>query len=310
MTPTTAWPNGKSFAFTIFDDTDLAALPEIKYVYDFLKDLGFKTTKSVWPLEGSGHPAIGGTTCADEAYLAWVRQLQADGFEVGFHSPTYETSTRQQTLLGLDRFRDLFGHDPGAYANHAHCAEGMYWGSARLGGWRRALYNLATRNRNDGTFQGHLEASPLFWGDLCRERIKYMRNFVTGNINTLEACPFMPYFDPDRPYVNGWFASSDGPDAAAFCRVISEDAQERLEQDGGACIMYTHLACGFFEGGRLNPRWKALMERLIRKPGHFVPVTPMLDFLGGGDTHSITRRERAALERRWLLYKIRMGGTA
>ena len=41
------WPQGKKFAFTIFDDTDLSKPGNYEVVYDFLRDLGFKTTKSV-----------------------------------------------------------------------------------------------------------------------------------------------------------------------------------------------------------------------------------------------------------------------
>ena len=310
MHPEIKWPGQAAFAFTVFDDTDLSVLPDIKYLYDFLKDLGFRTTKSVWPLKGRETPHIGGTTCEDPDYLAWARQLEADGFELGFHCATYATSSRERTLQGLDRFRILFGHDPLTYANHADCEEGLYWGSARVSGWRAAFYNLLTRYRNAGRYQGHVETSPLFWGDACRERIRYMRNFVLGDINTLKACPCMPYHDPERPYVNGWFASSEGPDVNAFSAMISEPAQDRLEAEGGACIMYTHFACGFVENGVINPRWKSLMERLSRKRGHFVPVTPLLDFLGRGQNHTLTGRERVRLERQWLLHKIRCRGSS
>ena len=55
----------------------------------------------------------------------------------------------------------------------------------------------------------------------------------------------MPYHDPDRPYVNAWFAASEGADVTAFNRCLSEEHQDRLEAEGGACIMYTHFASGF-----------------------------------------------------------------
>ena len=58
------------------------------------------------------------------------------------------------------------------------------------------LYNLLTRFRNRGKYRGHVEGDPYFWGDLCRQKIKYYRNFTFRDINTLKACPFMPYHDP------------------------------------------------------------------------------------------------------------------
>ena len=44
------WPQGKSFAFTIVDDTDESTIENTKPVYDVLAGLGFRTTKTVWPL--------------------------------------------------------------------------------------------------------------------------------------------------------------------------------------------------------------------------------------------------------------------
>ena len=62
------WPEGKDFAFTIFDDTDLATLENVNEVYSLLSDYGFRTTKSVWPLKGDKKQKIGGTTCEDPKY--------------------------------------------------------------------------------------------------------------------------------------------------------------------------------------------------------------------------------------------------
>ncbi len=76
-------------------------------------------------------------------------------------------------------------------------------------------------------------------------------------------------------------------------------------KEGGACIMYTHLAAGFLENGRINGRFKALMERLSKLNGWFVPVHTLLDFiLQARGNHCITQAERNDLERRWLWHKV------
>ena len=49
-------------------------------------------------------------------------------------------------------------------------------------------------------FRGHVEGDPLFWGDLCRDRVRYVRNFTFADVNTLASCPLMPYHDPKRPW--------------------------------------------------------------------------------------------------------------
>lgn len=126
-----------------------------------------------------------------------------------------------------------------------------------------------------------------------------------GDINTLKACPVMPYYDPARPFVNQWFAASEGPNIKSFNALISEDKLDRLAKEGGACIVYAHLAKGFLEKGKINERFKVLMDRLSKLNGWFVPVSTLPDFIlltRGG--HVITQGERSELERRWIWHKI------
>ena len=175
-------------------------------------------------------------------------------------------------------------------------------------GSQRQLYNLLTGYRSRGKYRGHVEGDPCFWGDLCRAKIKYYRNFVFPDINTLGACPMMPYHNPQCPYVNYWFASSDGNRIERYLKCISEAAQDRLEEQGGACIMYTHFSCGFVNDARLDPRFQLLMQRLSFKNGWFVPVSTLLDHLlkVRGD-REITTPERQSLETKWLWGKMFTG---
>ena len=305
------WPDGKRFAFTVFDDTDLSTVENVGPVYAFLADCGFRTTKSVWVVEGDrNRDNYIGDTCENPEYLRWVLQLQAQGFEIGFHNCTWHGLPRDEIRAALKKFVELLGHDPVTAANHTGVDESIYWADARLTGWRKYLYNVLTRFRHYGQFRGHIEGDKYFWGDLCRETIKYFRNFTYQDIDTLKACPCMPYHDPLKPYVNYWFASSDGHDVKSFNRCIAEDNQDRLEREGSACIMYTHFAKDFCVDGKLNPRFQELMRRLSKKNGWFVPVSTLLDrLLSIRQWHDITPRERRRLERRWLCEKIFTGTT-
>ena len=299
-----SWPEGRSFAFTIFDDTDLSTLKNIKPVYSFLEELGFRITKSVWPIRGNQEAKIRGATCEELDYLNWVKTLQDKGFEIGLHSATFHTSQRAQTLSGIKRFHELFGHWPKTIAFHLDNQENLYWGDYRLTGFKRHLYNFLARGKRYNYFRGHIEQDPLFWGDVCKQRIEYVRNFVFGDINTLNKCPFMPYHDPKRPFVNWWFASTEGASVEPFNKSISEPNQDRLEQERGACIMYTHFAKGFFMNGGLDSRFKILMKRLSQKNGWFVPVSTLLDYLKKiNGEHIITPLERMQLELNWLMHK-------
>jgi hypothetical protein len=305
------WPENKDFAFTIFDDTDWSTVANVADVYSLLDDFGIRSTKSVWP-SGSKRPdKIGGSTCIEEDYLRWILHLQDSGFEIAFHNATSSTSYRQETIDSLNAFRDLFGHDPYSFANHTACEENIYWGHFRVSGFNRTVYKLAQRGRTARPSRGHVEGNPLFWGDACKSRIKYVRNFVFGDVNTLASCPFMPYHDPARPLVNYWFASSEGPEVGSFNECLSERKQDLLEAQGGACIMYTHFAKGFCRDRKVDKRFAELMKRLACKNGWFVPVHELLDYLLSlNGAHVITNRERRQLERRWFLHKIKTGGTS
>jgi hypothetical protein len=304
------WPDGRRFAFSVFDDTDRGTLENIPHVYALLRDLGMLTTKSVWPKAGVRAPAVvGGETCGNPAYLAWVKELQRSGFEIGLHNVTYHSSTRDEVEEGLARFVEMFGHQPRTLATHTDCREGMYWGPDRVSGAHRVLYDVLTRFRQHNAFKGHVPGDQYFWGDLCRDRIDYVRNFVFPDINTLNPCPWMPYSDPDRPWVKAWFASSEGADCRSYVKTIDERAQDRLEEEGGACIMYTHFGKGFYQHGSLDSRFVALTKRLAAKGGWFVPTSTLLDWIAKarGGHHAISGRDRARLERRWLRHKITNG---
>ena len=307
--PRIQWPEGKTFAFTIFDDPDFQTVERAGPVYDYLSDLGFRTTKGAWPGDDSLPDAERRVTCADRAYFAWVQKLQERGFEIGWHGTSPRTSLRPETLAGFERFRELFGNWPKTMSQHYDCSENLYWGDDRLTSpSHRFVYNVLTRWKYHSTYYGHVPGHPMYWSDLCRERVTYVRNFVFSNINTLAACPFMPYHDPARPDVNYWYSSSEGHNVDSFTAMLSEPNQDRLEAEGGACIMYTHFAYRFTENGALDRRFHDLMARLSKKNGWFVPVSTLLDYLAAaqGPT-TISPELRRALERRWLIHKVRFG---
>ena len=106
MSTKITWPDGRLFAFSVFDDTDLSTVKNVGPVYSFLRDSAILTTKSVWPFRGSQKPGIGGDTCDNPKYLEWVKRLQKEGFEIGFHNATFHTSTREQILAGLEKFNE------------------------------------------------------------------------------------------------------------------------------------------------------------------------------------------------------------
>jgi len=299
------WPEGKRFAFTIFDDTDRATLENNRAVYALLYDLGLRTTKSIWAFDGRQIPTIPGVTCDDPDYVRWLLELRSRGFEIAWHLATWETSPRNETIRGLDRFRELFGSDPDTMANHADNKEGMYWGCARFTGWRERLFRLVA---SKSIFTGHCPGSSLFWGDLCQERIRYVRNWVFEDVDTLGACPWMPYRDPSKPWVNGWFASSGGADLTEFHQLLDPKNIDRLEACGGACIVYTHFGKGFVRDGLVDSAFRLRLEDLASRSGWFVPVSTLLDFLAAKRSEGswdVPCTVLSRMENRWMYERLK-----
>jgi len=275
------WPEGKSFAFTVFDDTDHATVAKVKPVYDLLAQLGMRTTKSVWVYPSRGRFA--GQSLSDPDYLAWIRQLQAQGFEIGSHGVGDGAFSRAEILAGMEAFRDWLGSYPRIHANHVGNPDNLYWLKDRFDWPVSALYGLYCRLRKRKAVAGcgSRPDSEHFWGDFCKAHIDYIRNYTCGDIDTLAFDPFMPYLDPHRSaYANRWFSSSDGHTVAEFCGLLSPEGLARLRGRGGACIVYTHFACGFVDAaGQVVPEVRSRLEQLAALDGYFEPVSTVLDHL-------------------------------
>lgn len=305
------FPEGKKFAFTVFDDTDFATVENVGPVYRLLRDLGFRTTKSVWPLSPTERAAIGGSSLQDRDYLQFIRWLQSEGFEIGLHNVRSGDSTRDTVIKGMNEFGILLQATPKTYCQHVSNRENLYWGAERLRNPAlRSLYTLATRGQRRGKYEGSRPGSPYFWGDICRDNIEYVRNLVFDEVNLLKVNPSLPYHDAAKPYVKYWFSSSEGADVASFTRMLADENQERLEMEGGVCIMYTHFANGFVRDGHVHSAFQHQLEKLSERDGWFVPVSTLLDHLRTKRPISeISRSEQVKMEARWLFTKLRHGTT-
>lgn len=262
------------------DDTDVATVANVRPIYALLAGIGMRTTKTVWPMpcpEGSRNFSSS-ETLEDPHYLAFVLELARDGFEIGYHGATMESSERARTVAALERFERHFGGPPRVYASHSYNRENLYWGAARLDDPLLGAFYARTNGQPHDWYQGHRPDSPYWWGDLAA-RLDYVRNLTFDEINLRRINPSMPYRDPRRPLGAWWFSASDAEDVGEFNRLIGEAAQDRLEAEGGVCIVATHLGKGFTAGGVVVPETERLLRRLAARNGWFVPVATLLDHL-------------------------------
>jgi len=302
------FPQGKRFAFTILDDTDDSTLENVRPVYDALKAHGIRTTKTVWPVdcpEGS-RIFFAADTLQRKPYLEFVQQLAAGGFEIAFHGATMESSPRDRTVRALEFLKREFGAYPTLFCNHGQNRDNLYWGHKRFQtSWLRRMVGLF-RREGASYYLGDVEDSDYFWGDLCRRHIRYVRNWTFPRLNMLDVNPEMPYRLPGAPYVNLWFSTADASDAGEFVRLLTRENLDRLERAGGLCIVSTHLGKGFVKDGVLDSRVHRIFQVLSQKPGWYVPVSEMLDYLvqAQGKGRTLGSLQTAMLEARYLANKI------
>jgi hypothetical protein len=116
----------------------------------------------------------------------------------------------------------------------------------------------------------------------------------------------MPYHLAGAPYVRHWFSTADAPDRPAFNRLLTRDRVDRLEAEGGACIVSTHFGKRFVSDGRVDPGTERLLRYLADRGGWFVPVSELLDrLLEVRRGRTLTRGEILRLELRFLADRLR-----
>jgi hypothetical protein len=155
---------------------------------------------------------------------------------MALHGASAGDNRRADVERSFERFREVFGHDPAVYVHHARNRENLYWGPAQFQlAPLRVLARLALRG--DG-FEGHVQDSEYFWGDIAWERVRYIRLFRTHALDALSRNPSMPYHRADTPLVRMWFSAS-GQGLSAFRR-LTPAAMDRLAARDGAVVVYCH----------------------------------------------------------------------
>jgi hypothetical protein len=79
--------------------------------------------------------------------------------------------------------------------------------------------------------------------------------------------------------VKWWFSSSDAEGAEEFNELLREEEQERLEREGGVCIVTSHLGKGYGSGGQVPLSTRKVLESLAGRNGWFPVVGELLDWL-------------------------------
>ncbi len=297
------WPGGHAFAFTVVDDTDGGTLANIKPVYDYLWEKGLRTTKTCWPFPPKDSEKYKGECLQDRDYAEYLRELEAKGFEMAFHNAGSGGHTREETLAGLELFRETFGHYPRMHINHANCPENMYWGASRFHWPVSSIYRRVAPHVKS---YGHVEDSEFFWGDACKEHMTYMRNRTFNGLNTLKEDQRLVYPECGKgKYSNDWFSSSDGMNVERFRKIMTRKNIDRLIREGGCCILYTHFAYRFVdETGALDPTFREAIDYISQQNGWFAPASEILDYVKQNKSYAPSKWYEWRKDIKWLIERV------
>ena len=188
--------------------------------------------------------------------------------------------------------------------------ESIYWGSKRLVFPFNVIFDFFAWVNPKGVsskiYQGEIETSVYFWGDICKKKIKYVRNLVFPEINLFRITNKIVHKRNSTKYVNNWFLSSEAPDVESFVSLLNKANIDRLEFENGICIIYTHFGNGFVKNGILDDRFTTVIDYISSKDGWYVPASEILDYLERKDTKIFTLKyfEEFMLSFRWLIWKI------
>ncbi len=272
------FPNGKKFIFTIVDDTDDAFCDKIKPVYDILYKNGLRTTKTVWVKPVRDPKFSKGDSLENPDYLDFILDIKKKGFEIALHNVGSGDYKRSEILDGLNQYKEILGQNPGLHINHSYNPDNIYCGSKRFSFPLNMIVKKMYSQYN--AFYGEVKNSKYFWGDFHKKLIKYSRNYEIDDINTLKRNPYMPYSDKQyEDYCNQWYSSTFASNQWMFKKMVNKKSIDRLEKEGGVCILYTHLGY-YFKKGKVDPHFKQAIEYLGQKKNAcFMPVTEVLNLL-------------------------------
>ena len=307
------FPDEKKFAFSIVDDADVSQIEVIRPVYALLAELGIAATKIVWSNAPDENRAFDSRcTLEDPEYCDFILELHERGFEIGWAGASRESNTRERTIEGLERFREVVGYYPRVQVNGVFNRESMYWGMNRIDQPLLKAVVQRAAPTPPGYFLGHVEGSPFWWGDVCLERVDYVMNLTFDDVNLSRINPSMPYHDPSRPFVRSWFSASDAESCTEFNQLLRPDRLEKLERDGGCCIVATRLSKGFMRNRQIDRLARKRLEALAAKSGWFVPVSTLLDHLRDQSTPAFSIGEWDRMQWKWArdLVRRRVRNTA
>lgn len=294
-------PEGGKFAFSIIDYPDTASVASVRPIYDLLHQLGIRASRAVWSFGSSesGKPDLRGSL-EDPEHLDFALELQSKGHEICWGGASRGANRRERIVEGLDRFAEVLGHSPRVYLNASTNRESLYWGAERIDQPLLRAVSQRAAPTPIGYYQGHVNGSTFWWGDICKERIDYVLNLTFDDVNVRRVNPGLPYYDPVRPLVRWWFSAVDVESGSEFNQLLRPDRLERLVRENGCCIVSTRLTNGYLRDSQVERLTRKRLESVVNAGGWFATISTVLDhFRRNGSGGTLPQDEWDTMQRRF-----------
>jgi hypothetical protein len=280
------YPPGCRFAFTIVHDADSAYSERLRPLFDVFDSLGLKLTVTafafwadwardgaIWEQWRSTDPtqaflAPKAVPLADPAERAFYQHLAAHGHEIGLHTPSETSDTRDRVRAAFELFKDVFARYPTIYVEHS--ARTNRDGLANEGADPTSAYYCLDVLRHYGPWLWIDDDSGLVGP---REPLYFQIPPQRSPFNRAAR----QRYGTDRAFVRtGRWQEAHGD---GFLEWYSEANIDALARDGGIALVYMHLDARWLDPQTRTMR-TALRERLrylAAKPGWFAPAGVILD---------------------------------
>jgi len=282
------YPDGHDFAFTIIHDADSAYSRRLAPLMEVFDELGLKITVTVftfwaswakggdiwrrWHSSGDSDQeffAPKAVPLIDEKERAFYQQLAARGHEIGMHSPSDTSDTREDVIRAFTYFKQVFGHYPTVYVEHSERSnkeaqyneganpQSMYYTTDLLnqyGCWISVGGPGALPNAAHSQFYDVLAANGSPFSTFAAEHYGIVKGFVR----------------------TGKWKEANGE---GFLRWYSEENIDTLEKNRGLALVYTHLNALWLapETRKMRESIQNRLRYLAAKDGWFVPAGKILD---------------------------------
>jgi hypothetical protein len=310
------YPEGFDFAFTIVHDADNAYSKRLRPLYDVFDALGIKTSITVFAFGHLSEKETSlkgdfwsrkGVPLSDSVELEFYKSLTKNGHEIGLHTASDLSDTRDVMIKAFEYFNQKFGYYPPLYVEHrsednleciqreGNNPESNYYVIDILNKyqpWVWCITPSAIPYEGRGEYFNLLKDTPKYFNSDLVKLYYTAKNFIkTGRWNLQFGENHLLIFENNTPFdhyvtarygLNKTFrrtGRSENAHGAGFLKWYTKKNIDQLAKDRGLAIVYTHLNSGWLdpETKKMSTDIEDVLTYISEKDVWLAPATKILD---------------------------------